>query len=352
MSDIVLQGSNPDGTLHAVLDQDGRCMTLWLEPSEALRDSVKTRMTWVRNLVPPPARFDPTPARDGLTPLQPASHARDEGFGPLPDPTRLSLVWLQEGDGVALLEDDDLLAVLPSWCGAPGRDEPPGFSADAVGQGPMGWSLDEAVDLVDRVRADQDWWDGWDHDPFTPWRDALNAAVEEQIGPVGRYFAIDGARWPPRAMVLADRPPGRVAVTLGMSIRRQPQAERWLGDHPGRRIELAMAIHPSVEAPRPWLKALASLAGLPWRRCTWLGSGHTASPAGLPAPFGSLLLHPSPPEGVELGLPDHEGEPVQVLWCTAITAAERALAQEFGRDKLAERLGPALGQVMRRSPVA
>ena len=146
----------------------------------------------------------------------------------------------------------------------------------------------------------------------------------------------------PPADTLLDRPPGRVAITLANALRRQPQAELHLREGtPGTRFELAIALHPSVSDEAPWMRALSGLAPLPWERLTWLGSGHTVSMGSLPDPFGAIFLHPAPPPGIELELPDIDGEPVLVLWATPITAGERAIAQQYGRDVLAERLGEA-----------
>ena len=349
MAAILIQQQNPDGTLHAIVDDDERCVTLWLVPAEPLRGKVPIRAVWVRNLVEAPERFAPSPAREGDAPLQPATHCVDPGPGRALSPDGLALVWLQEGDGVALLDGDDVLAVLPAWADGQAC---PGYAAAARGRGPMAWSLADATALVDRVHADRAWWDRWQQDPFTPVRDAQLEAIQAQIGPMQRYFAIDGGTSPPRGMALLDRPPGRVAITLANALRRQPQAELHLREGtPGTRFELAIALHPSVSDEAPWMRALSGLAPLPWERLTWLGSGHTVSMGSLPDPFGAIFLHPAPPPGIELELPDIDGEPVLVLWATPITAGERAIAQQYGRDVLAERLGEALSQCMVRAPV-
>lgn len=342
---ILIQKQHPDGTHQAIVEDDEQTVVLYLHGPTGLRGC------WVRNRAKAPRVFDPRPAKRGSAPMQPAAHCVNAGPQPPLDPSTLSIVWLQEGDGAALLDGDEVLAVLPSWAGT---KECPGYSSAAFGTGPVAWSLQNAADLEARVLADKAWWASWrEGDPFSPVRDAQVAALKAQIGPMERYFAIDGGAWPPRGMAVCDRPPGKVAMTLGMGIRRQPMAERFLAEGTaGTRIELAMALHPTVTDPDPYLKALAGLAGLPWAHVTWLGAGHTIAHPRLPAPFGALFLHPAPPTGVELGLPEIGDEAVQVLWVTPITAAERALAQEYGRDVLAERLGEALSQVCVRQPVA
>jgi len=321
MAHILTQQPNPDGTLHAVVDVDADRVSLSLIPAPPLEGRVQPRSTWVC----------------------------DAAVAPEPD--ALQVVWLQEGDGAALFDGERLIAALPAGSGG---SEHPGYAAAATGRDRRAWGLELAPALVERIERDRAWWARWaSHDLFTPVRDAQKQAFEEQIGPVERYFAIDRGRWPPRAMVLGKRPPGHVASTLGMALRRQPQADVHLpADAPGRRVELALALHPSVSDHGIWLKVLSSLAALPWRTVSWLGSGHTVSLGSLPAPFGGLFLHPAPPQGLTLAYPHVDDEPVHILWGTPITAAERALAQQYGRERLVERLGEALGEVRVRDPVA
>ena len=150
-SSLIFESESPDGTLYALVEDDGRCVMLNLAPARHLQGRVPFRPCWVRNRVAAPERFDPSPAREGRPPLQPAPHCVDPGPRPALDVEALRVVWLQEGDGVALFEGDTLLAALPAWAGT---REQPGYSAEAVGRGPMAWALHDAVDLKARIAAD------------------------------------------------------------------------------------------------------------------------------------------------------------------------------------------------------
>ena len=87
----------------------------------------------------------------------PAAHTKHPDGRPMLEPGALRALWLEEGDGVVILEYGGLLAVLPGWSDmAKGL---PGYCRDVIGQTPFGWSLDDAMEgLGPRAAQAEDFW--------------------------------------------------------------------------------------------------------------------------------------------------------------------------------------------------
>ena len=282
---------------------------------------------------------------------------------PALDPAALEVVWFEEGDGVAVLEDGEPLCVIPVWAD-PNRGVP-GYSRDATAHGPHSMPLDEELaefgPRIGRARAYWRWLaaDG-------AWAGFRQAALEHllgRLGPAGHYWPDVGRQWrggaaPVPLVGVSERPPreGRgysVLSTVGMSAQRMPTIELYEDDvSPFARIELAVATTlPSRRAGSvfPWL------AQYPWRSVTWFAPGdvvqwyHEARtfPLNHPGPDGArwegvLLLDepgrlagPVPPElsGFDVG-----GDPVRWLWLVPISDEERRFAKAEGSDALVRRL--------------
>ena len=272
----------------------------------------------------------------------PRQHCRHPaGAGPL-DPAALSLVWLPEGDGVALFERGELLAALVPWSGKKGF---PGYARDAIDRGPGAWDLRPAEVLGRRFADAVAYWAEWDRPqgPAHPWvrmQEAALQAYEASLGKLGRYLAADGGNWPPRAIVCTERSDVTFFTTIGLALRPQPAVEM-ATERPEalRRIELGLALRPGMDAitARRWTSYLSGQSTLPWARYTWLGPGHTlacdiAAPEGFPA----LALIPAAASARPCPLPAAWGDPVSLLWMVPLRPAELATLRERGLDALPE----------------
>lgn len=351
MSEILIAETNPYGSFEAIVEDDGRTVYLYLQ-SAAQQGQMKP--VWVANRLPAPEADDMAGMQQGLAPLMPRRGTRHpEGQPPL-DPDRLSFVWFEEGDAVALLEDGRPLALVPGWGGMNGFF---GYSIHAVGEERLAWDLQPALEgLWPRVEDSRRYWE-WRAAPES-WpqiRDAGVAHLERILGPHRRYWAADGGGFPPRAVVMFEReslPGVSLLATVGMSAQRMPQVELYFEDPaPYRRIELALA---TSGDPNPAAALLSGVMSFPWKYGTWLGEGHTSS-YGPPSPNpgeSAMLLLRTPPRstfhretGVHRlpapnlgGLRDRSGDPVQYLWAVPITGDERDLAQEQGSETLVDAL--------------
>jgi hypothetical protein len=361
----VLIGSvNPYGSLEAFVEDDGRTVYLWLRhPQDYAR---RPCALWVANRLPAPAAPDIASMKKGVSPMMHQAGTRyPQGHGAF-NPAELRLVWFEEGDGVALLQQGGVLAVIPPWAD-PGTC--PGYAHEAVGQTQLAWELAPALEgLGPRIaHADRYW--AWRADPnsWATLRDGLLAHLEARLGPHQRYWAADGGQYPPRAVASFSPPtaPGiSVLATLGMSAQSMPQIEMAFEDpSPYRRIELCVGARTEDPALGGLLSAMMIM---PWQEITWLGEGHTYSwdkgPGGRDYPgrsAGLLLKNPasSTSGNSTLIAPQLDGhldasrEPVSFLWVVPITKQEQGKAQKSGSDSLYRELAaPGRGWVWNDSP--
>ncbi|WP_240489942.1 suppressor of fused domain protein [Actinomadura atramentaria] len=315
---------------------------------------------WVANHEPAPDQPDQERLAAGAAPLLPAAHVRSpEPSPPLPV-ADLDIVWFEEGDGVAALDDGEPLFVIPGWSDM-GRGIP-GYSRDATAQSPFAFPLDDERDAFDaRVeRARRHWADVASEEAFAEYQQSVLGHLLQRLGPGGHYWhdvgrGLTGGTATAPTVGLSERPPqdGRdfaVLSTVGMSRQRMPTIELYEDDvTPHARIELAVATRlPSKRAGAvfPWL------AQYPWRSVTWFAPGdvvkwyHDAGTfplGGDDAAFEGVLLLDDPSRlagPVPPGLTGFTagGDPVRWLWLIPITGEEHRYAKNEGSDALVRRL--------------
>jgi hypothetical protein len=348
MSGILLEQPSPLGNIVAVVEDDDRVVYFYLHfPEMAEDDPQRMKVCWVRNRVPAPAGLDKAVMERGQPPLMPAAHCVDRAEGDPLDPESLRVVWFEECDGAALLENNEILAVIPSWSGL---GDFSGYSRDCVGEGPFAWEMGSDNVIHERIRAADEFWDLWDDENFwSSWRDERIAAIESVLGPHARYYAIDGGEFPPRAMLRFDLPDSFVLLTLGTSLFCQPGVDRYFEDpSPHRRFELAAAVDRTCsDAELTRLgEYISGQAGYPWSRFAPLGHGHTmpcdSTPASCdPQRFNFVLFFQSLPHTPRLALPAFRGDRTNVLWMMPISQRERQLAMDAGSAELEQRLAKA-----------
>jgi hypothetical protein len=247
-------------------------------------------------------------------------------------------VWFEEGDGAALLEGDEVLAVIPGWSGEGGFQ---GYARDCTGHSKLCWELgDWGPDnaMVQRLRSAADFWSAWDKSP-TPWEqvsDAIIDSVGKGVGPHQKYYAIDGNEWPPKALMQIPVRGGTALVTVGVCLRPQPNVERYMEDpSPCRRIELGICVDESFDQSQ--IDAIASYTSTettrPWDQFTWLGLGHTIACNFIPG-FPAVILHTAPAGMPPIKLPAFRGDPVNLLWMIPITESELTFSMQKGGKAL------------------
>lgn len=305
---------------------------------------------WLANHQPAPPAADQARIEAGQAPIMPAPHTKHPQGRPPLDPSVLEVVWFEEGDGVALLEAGQILAVIPGWAGA--SRGMPGYCRDAIGQTPFAWSLDDALEglgpRVEQARAYWHWRGG--EGSWGGFQQAVLGHLLNKLGPGAHYWDAGGDRLP--MIGVTERPPTNerpysVLSTVGMSSQRMPVVEQYVDDvSQYGRIELALASTlPSQNAARIFLW----LAQYPWRAVTWFGPGHSVKWYHQPDTFplgggyeGVLVLSDPDrlpgPQAPDLSGFSFGGDPVHWLWVLPITEEERRLAKERGSASLVNHL--------------
>jgi hypothetical protein len=342
----LLDSESPYGSRRVVVECDGDTTAAYQHSATG-----PVAATWIANHVPAPDTTDMARVSAGHAPLMPAAHTKHPDGRPVPEPRALRALWLEEGDGVVILEYGGLLAILPGWCDmARGM---PGYCRDVIGQTPFGWSLDDAMEgLGPRAAQAENFW-RWrgDEGAWAGFQQAVLGHLLGKLGPGGRYWGdVGGGKQP--LVGVSERPatglrPYTVLSTVGMSCQRMPVIEQ-LGDlaNGGARIELALATTmPSADAARIFLW----LAQYPWREVTWLGDGHCLAwyhePSTFPLGGGNeaVLLLDRPGSLIGPDVPDLSGfsfggDQVRWLWLVPVTDRERVLAAERGPASLVTHL--------------
>lgn len=340
MADVLLEEVNPNGNIQAVVEADEQVCFFYLYGAQD--SDFETASVWVRNHIPAPPTLDASRMNAGLPPANPAAHCRHKQGAPPLQRDELRVVWLPEGNGAALYEGDELLAIIPPWSGFEGFA---GYARDCIGDGPVAWELAADNVLVERFADAELYWQQWDDDTLWPSiQSRLLSRIEPVLGKHANYYAIDQEEWPPKAIVRIPRPEGVVLVTIGVSVRPQPNVEMST-DAPEllRRIELGVLLPPqwSDDAVKRFAKYVSGQSNLPWSCYTWLGPGHTLPcDAWQNGDFRFALLSPRHPALPGCSLAPLFDDPVNILWFLPISAAERQLAIEGGSERLAKSLPP------------
>ena len=343
---ILLSGTNSYGYLQAIIEDDGRSVYLYLQHAE--NPDWGMRALWIANRVAAPAELDVAGMQRGETPLMPRPGTRQPDGLPPFRPEDLSIVWFEEGDGLAVLWRTSLWRSCPR---GPAVVAVTAMLPSAVGQTPLAWEL--CSEALGEARA----------------QDRDIAALLGMAGRAGLLELIRARRWPtwrrgwdptgaigPRTTASSHRAPSfcssrptsrerRCTSPSAWSAQAMPQVEVHFEDPaPLRRTELVIATAGHEDrAPR----TLSSAMCTPWRDCTWLGDGHTWSfdPSDPPEPWPSAFLLLAQPPSDRLGVaPDlsgltaWNGDPVNYLWLLPISAADQDFAEAHSSDQLASNL--------------
>lgn len=332
--ELLLQETSPYGTRRASVLRGEGDIYLYLEDVVG-EEPATTSIVWVANHQPAPTDASVvTPP--GTPPRMGAGGTRHPEGCPELGQT-LKLVWFEEGDAVALVDAEGVVAVIPGWAG---RDGFYGFARYARGRSSLAWELtNEARRVLDsKVTESRDFWN-WRQGPAWPEIQSSGLAhLEQRVGAQEGTWPIGDAAFP-ELMASRHRFGNErvwVTATTGLSAQRMAGVEQHLDVPDGAtRIELAIARSNPDQAGA---EILGSLAAIPFGRCTWLGEGHTIGgvPGSYPA-FGpdraAILLTARPPFPPGQPPPDLSGlmrrvAPVTYLWVMVIDQATFLMARD------------------------
>lgn len=319
--EVVLWAEYPSGQYQAAVQTDGRSVYFLIQTADS---EAPPRLTWVRNLVPGPLVFPRQQAEAGRPPLMPESYNRHPAGQPAPDWDACRILWFPQGLGAALMENDQLLALIP-----PLPDQGlPGFSHDCLHPSPVALPLEDDDLYQPLVPLLGPYWEMWAHrSPWPAWQIAVQKAWEPAFGPLQQRYAAAENQWPPIGIQKFRHAATWVISTVGMGLRPQIGVEKDIQNfREHQQIELAVAFpnkdfvdESQLDHGVQWL---AGLARYPWFHQTCFLPGHTISiPPELSEWFGSTTARFASEREVvshqqrsEIQLPAFASQPVNLLW--------------------------------------
>ena len=344
--EALLFETSPYGTLDAIVQHDGRSVYLYLNQSPNSGKTFGTRACWVRNLTIGPYVINEDEMKSGVPPMLPRTACVDRDGLPLPNPEQLSIVWFEEGNGVALIEADDngnqqILAIIPPWSGLEGFH---GYSAQCAVETPLCWPMPDNPKLGQRIKQAQEFWESFgsssdsNASPFSQLQSSLMEFYNSQFAADGaepEYFTIDGGKFPPRGLIQYRTQKHLIMATVGMSLCPQPAVELF-NDQPFllRRIELAIELPISIADKPEQLenatRQICNLASYPWRNFTWLGAGHTCqmNDFGEDCETGLLISDTDFISSNGSKMPKFRGDPINLLFLTPISTQQKQQLEE------------------------
>jgi hypothetical protein len=333
----VLSEFSPDGGIRCDVMDDGKTVYLYLYPARYA--DFRFRFVWVRNRVEAPDRLKVV---RGLPPVMPAKCSNHpKGAGPIKK-SKAKLVWLPEGNGVALYEGEDMLAALTPWSGMDGF---PGFARDAIGEGRLAWALHPENRIHAQFSEAREFWKRW-RNPDAVWKTVQDSQIDSytrQLGQYSHYYAIDQNRWPPKALIRIPYGDHVVLVTVGVCVRPQPNVELYYDADPQplHRIELGAVLRADIgeDVIEAFLGYMSGQSSYPWSGFTWLSHGHSIQCSALKgSPYSAVLLANSRRFGPYVELEDWDDLPVWLLWMVPVTAEELQIAKEQRSDTVLSKI--------------
>lgn len=308
--DVLLFERSPDGSLDALVQSDGRTVYLYLNDPDG---TFGTRACWVRNLIPAPLELSQADLQQQAPPVMPRFFTNHPHGAPLPRSEDLRIVWLEEGNGIALRERDQLLAVIPPWSGREGFH---GYARDCLSENEICWPLPAQPTLLERIDRAVDFWSACQAPEYVASLDSkIRDVYRARFGDATQSYQVDPDGWPPVQILRHDSTLGPILTSCGMGLRPQPNVELTQKKPAAmRRIELglvaARAAFGTDESQA--VELLAGQVRYPWRHWTWLGHGHLSKLLRPNAePWQLLFISERPWQGELLRF---RGDPVHLLW--------------------------------------
>lgn len=329
---IILESVNPSGTLRAIVEQTADTIYLYIQPHPDFKDRYPMRSCWVRNLGPAPFAFDYESMMAGEGPALPVAHCAHPGGAAPFNEQELSIVWFTSEDGASLLYEDEIVAIIPGW--SLYMENPVSYARECIAETGSLFPLDATNALVDETHKAFQFMNEWggDESPWPATQDYFLNSYEQVFGKHLQYFSIDGGTWPPMAIASFKFQDLYIFLSLGISQRPMPWVDFLYNDAATayRRMELGVAVHNAAgdELAMQLAQGIAGIAGMPWRKISWLGEGHTISSDVVTPPFESFILSSALYNGPQLPPLQVGGDKVNIYWAQPITQKERIFAHE------------------------
>ena len=333
--EIIIESNSPVTDIQAFVEKSDTSYYFYLWGNPAGEQKF-FKSCWICNRKKAPKTLDTEAMKQGRAPMMPEEYVAHDLKGMELDADKLEIVWFAEGDGASLLGDGKLLCVIPGWADVEKRFF--GYCRYAKGTGNYAWELAQAeATLMNRTQSNQAFWKYFDTDFWPEVQTAHMEALEQFFGKHERYFAIDGGKFPPKALVSGTREGVVYGITAGVSLIPMPKVEQYVEEvNKHHRIELGFA---TIEQYRSlcdfFYSTMSSLAAYPWKEITFFAHGHTVPYRGIKGFEALLFINPRMiPELEQPAYKDFVDDDMSLLWLMPITAQEYELAVNEGSEAL------------------
>lgn len=333
---VLVESRSPSCPIQALVEESDTCcyFYLWVHPGTG---NACMKSCWICNVGKAPEKIDADAMKGGMAPAMPAEYVKHDAEGIRLNRDKLSIVWFEEGDAAALLEGDTLLCVIPGW----GGDRVfCGYSRYALGTAPYAWELVRAEEVLDaRVAKSREFWNYFEGKYWEEVQKMHMKVLEDFFGQYEQYYAIDGGKFPNKALVSGIRDGVHYGITAGVSLLPMPQVEQYFQEETSnfRRIELGFAATEAQSGVCTKMYAyISSISRIPWRDISFLGHGHTIPlPSGGIEGFSAVWLLDSRllPQIAAPVYPDFMGDKINLLWLVPLKEEEFVKLKEIGTEE-------------------
>ncbi|MRX39015.1 hypothetical protein GJU43_06990 [Flavobacterium sp. LC2016-23] len=337
-AEVLIEERSHSCPITAVVEQDNRVAYFYLYGDN---EDFGMKCCWIRNLMEAPKELEEKLMEKGIPPMLTKEFCKfPEGQTKL-NRNNLEIVWLEEGDGAALLENGEILCVIPSWSGSGGFY---GYARDCIGTGDFAWEFTEENEMHKRVERSLEFLKLWDNDtnPFGFLQPEILEYYDEIFGKSEKYYAIDNSEWPPKGLYVHEGHEKIVFATVAVSLRPQPKVEMY-SENPGKmnRIELGMILksglkNDQINTIASWISGTTAI---PWDFVTFLAENHTIDlHANVSKKFNFAVLTNQLNVLPKIKLANYRGSNTNFLWIVPISLREREEMIQSGVEAVLSKL--------------
>ncbi|MBL0736385.1 suppressor of fused domain protein [Flavobacterium sp. GN10] len=340
---VLLELRSHSCPITAIVEQDNRTVYFYLFGDN---EDFGMKSCWVRNLIEAPEKIETKLMEKGVSPMQTKEFCKFPKGQEALIADNSEIVWLEEGDGAALLENGEILCVIPSWGGDGGFY---GYARDCKGTGDFAWELSEDNEMRKRVGSAIEFFAAWDEDlnPFQLIQPEILKYYDEMFGKSEKYFAIDGPEGPPKGLYVLEGNEKTVFATVAVSLRPQPKVEMYYEDPDEvNRIELGAILKSGLtnEQVNDVAGLISGITTTPWDYITFLAEGHTVEfQTTISEKFKYAVLTNKLKVFPQMNFSGYANSKISFLWIVPISEREWEIMKESGSQVILDKLD-AIGE--------
>lgn len=278
MEESLVFSTSPLCPLAAEAVESEDCIYFYLYDMNFEEEKLMTRSAcWVKNRKKAPEQFDIVQMEDGKAPALPAQYCKDpEDIAPL-NKEQLSIIWSKEGHICALYDQDEILAIIPSWA-VPGQMS--GYSRNSKANHMSGWVLESDNALIARIEEGRQFWEQNFEDTWMAYSTRWLTQLQQRYGePVSCLRLSREEELLTIFLMIYEKAGIRYAFSVGAALFSMPNTDQYFEDYEAKaKGEFAFAWKQGAlsEAEEQELyRQFSAIVHLPWQAVDYIGHGHT-----------------------------------------------------------------------------